>query len=278
MVSHKLPTVKSALKRMLNRTNDKRYAIRIRIVILDLSGISRSKIASIVGASVSTVDRIRIRFKEHQFEGLIDRREANGDSKLSEEFLFQLREIVYPTPKDFGYPQPTWTRELLIRVMKKLTGIEIRLGTMSRALKSIGARRGRPRPTVGCPWSDAEKSRRIAAIDQMRARCSRHDVVVYEDEVDIHLNPKIGLDWMNRGHQKEVLTPGQNAKRYLAGAYEPSTGRLIVVEGEKKTSDLFLRLLETLLKEYPKRNGYTSSWTTIEFIQAALSRRRCCTG
>ena len=85
----------------------------------------------------------------------------------------------------------------------------------------------------------------------MRGRCNRLDVVVYEDEVDIHLNPKIGLDWMNRGHQKEVLTPGQNVKRYLAGAYEPTTGRLIVVEGEKKTSDLFLRLLETLLKKYP---------------------------
>ena len=44
------------------------------------------------------------------------------------------------------------------------------------------------------------------------------EVAVYEDEVDIHLNPKIGLDWMVTGQQKEVLTPGQNEKRYLAGA------------------------------------------------------------
>jgi hypothetical protein len=37
-------------------------------------------------------------------------------------------------------------------------------------------------------------------------------VAVYEDEVDIHLNPKIGPDWMTRGQQKEVMTPGKNEK------------------------------------------------------------------
>jgi hypothetical protein len=36
----------------------------------------------------------------------------------------------------------------------------------------------------------------------------------------LHLNPKIGLDWMARGQQKEVVTPGQNQKRYLAGALD----------------------------------------------------------
>ena len=74
---------------------------------------------------------------------------------------------------------------------------------------------------------------------------------MYEDEVDIHLNPKIGLDWMLRGQQKEVLTPGKNEKRYLAGAYNPHTGELIWVEGEKKNALLFLRLLWKLHETYP---------------------------
>jgi transposase len=77
------------------------------------------------------------------------------------------------------------------------------------------------------------------------------EVVVYVDEVDIHLNPKIGRDWMLRGQQKTMLTPGKNEKRYLAGALEVATGRLIWVEAERKTSDLFIGLLWQLLKEYP---------------------------
>jgi len=75
-------------------------------------------------------------------------------------------------------------------------------------------------------------------------------VAVYEDEVDIHLNPKIGLDWMVRGQQKEVRTPGKNVKRYLAGALDAQSGQLIWVEGERKTSALFIALLKQLLEVY----------------------------
>jgi len=74
----------------------------------------------------------------------------------------------------------------------------------------------------------------------------------WEDEVDIHLNPKIGLDWMLRGQQKAVLTPGQNVKRYLAGAQNVRTGELIWVEGEKKNSVLFLWLLGVLVRQHPE--------------------------
>jgi hypothetical protein len=35
----------------------------------------------------------------------------------------------------------------------------------------------------------------------------RRQVAFYEDEVDIHLNPKIGLDWMVRGLQKNSTFP-----------------------------------------------------------------------
>jgi transposase len=74
----------------------------------------------------------------------------------------------------------------------------------------------------------------------------------YEDEVDIHLNPKIGQDWMVPGQQKRVQTPGQNEKRYMAGALEVRSKVLTWVEGKRKTSYLFLDLLDKLLREYPE--------------------------
>ena len=40
---------------------------------------------------------------------------------------------------------------------------------------------------------------------------------MFQDEVDVNLNPKIGCMWMPRGEQAEVVTPGNNEKRYLAG-------------------------------------------------------------
>jgi transposase len=278
MVSRRGVYVKGALRRMLKKTNDKRLSIRIRIAIMVVDNHKPSLISSTVDCAVSTVNRVADRFREHSIEGLMDRREDNGDLKLDEVFLGQLREVVDQSPREFGYHRPTWTRELLVAVMRKLTGVRVHVGTMSRALRKIGARRGRPRPTVGCPWSKAAKTRRINAINKLRANCRRNEVIVYEDEVDIHLNPKIGMDWMNRGHQKEVLTPGKNQKRYLAGALNPDTGELTIVEGSKKNSDLFLRMLESLSERYrdAKRiyvilDNYRIHSSRI--VQAALSHR-----
>jgi transposase len=135
--------------------------------------------------------------------------------------------------------------------MEELTGVKVHPATMSRALKRIGARLGRPKPVVGCPWSKACKNRRLAVIRRAIEGMQPGEVALYLDEVDIHLNPKIGPDWMNRGKQKEVMTPGQNAKRYICGALNVQTGCIDYVSGERKNSLLFLATLERLLKIYP---------------------------
>ena len=119
-----------------------------------------------------------------------------------------------------------------------------------RLVKRVGARWGRPRPVVSCPWKTRRRQRRIAALKQLAASATDENVVVYADEVDIHLHPKIGPDWMLPGTQRLVLMPGQNEKRYLAGAYEPRHRRLVYVEVDRKASWLFLNLLRALLESY----------------------------
>jgi len=204
-----------------------------------------------LGVSESTVRRLRRRFSQQGEAGLVDRREDNGDTKLGEQYLAILYEVVASSPREHGFTRPTWTREMLVEVLKRKTGVEVHVSTMSRALAEIGARRGRPKPTVACPWSKAAKTRRLRQIETLLANLPADEVAVYEDEVDIHLNPKIGWDWMVPGQQKEVLTPGKNEKRYLAGAQNAQTGELLWVEGDKKNSLLFIRLLWELTQHYP---------------------------
>lgn len=50
------------------------------------------------------------------------------------------------------------------------------------------------------------------------SRADAEHPVFYQDEIDIDLNPKIGANWMPKGQQKRIDTPGQNQKHYLAGA------------------------------------------------------------
>jgi transposase len=243
-------SVKEKLCKQLRGCRDAAVRVRFLIVINLLNDRSAYETAAVLGIHNTTVYRIARRFRSHGPWSLWDAREDNGDTKLDEHFLNVLQRVVRSTPQQFGWRRPTWTRELLVETMVRETGVRVHVTTMSRALAMVGARRGRPRPTVGCPWPKAAKTRRLNAIQRMLATLPRRHVAVYEDEVDIHLNPKIGLDWMGRGQQKEVLTPGKNVKRYLAGALEVRTRRLIWVEGERKTSALFIALLNELQQVY----------------------------
>jgi transposase len=244
--------VKMRLRQTRRTTRDKGLAQRCQIVLHAAKGRPSRTIAEAVGCSRSWVSRVLERFLEGGEAGLVDRREDNGQQKLDEWYLGRLYEVVSKRPTDYGYRRPTWTRELLVDCLGRLTGQRVHVTTMSRALAKIGARRGRPRPVVRCPWSETAKNRRLRGIQRVLARLPKGEVAVYWDEVDIHLNPKIGLDWMNRGQQKEVVTPGQNVKRYLAGAMNAVTGALTVVESDRKTSVLFVALLKALREDYPQ--------------------------
>jgi putative transposase len=245
-------TVKERLSKNFRRCRDAGTRTRYLIIFKLDAGRSPAEIASFLRVHRDTVYRVAGRFRAHGESSLLDGRRHNGAHKLSEDFLTTLDHLVRDSPRNHGHRRPTWTRELLLRTMLKRGYGKVHVATLSRALARIRARRGRPRPTVSCPWSTRRKNRRLNKIRQLIATLPRHEVAVYEDEVDIHLNPKIGYDWMGYGQQKEVETPGKNVKRYLAGALDVRTGELIYVEGENKNSWLFVQLLGKLYLHYPK--------------------------
>lgn len=243
---------KDKLKRSVRQCRTTLERTHYLIIVNLVNGRTAIDTASALGIGRATVYRVAKRFREHGAAGLVDRREENGKRKLDESYLTRLNEVVAHSPQDYCWHRPTWTRELLVETMWWETGTRIHASTMSTALKAINARRGRPKPTVGCPWSKRAKNKRLREIQQLIDHLPSDEVAVYEDEVDIHLNPKIGLDWMVHGQQKEVLTPGKNVKRYLAGAINSKTGELIWAESDSKNTLLFINLLWKLVNHYGK--------------------------
>ena len=171
---------------------------------------------------------------------------------MDEDVVDRVRLILTGRPSAHGFTRPTWTLEILRQVIAGVVGVLLSITHVWRLVKRLGARWGRPRPIVACPWKARRRQRRIAAIQRRVAAASDQQVVVYGDEVDLHLNPTIGPDWMLPGIQRLVLTPGNNEKRYLAGAYEPLHDRLVYVEGDRKASWLFVQLLRVLLEVYDR--------------------------
>jgi hypothetical protein len=74
---------------------------------------------------------------------------------------------------------------------------------------------------------------------------------LYQDELDVHLNPKIGRDWMLPNEQKVVITPGNNVKRCVAGGLNPKSGSIVWVVGERRNADLFIDFLRRVDSTYP---------------------------
>ena len=252
MVLHGSTRVK--LMKESRRTQDARYRTRCLIVLRCGEGWSVRRVAKALSCSISTVSKTRGRFEVWGLAGLIDRREDNGDCKADELYMQTVRWLLEGTPLDRGLSRPTWTKRLLIDQAHARTGVKVSLTTMGRVLKKLGARRGRAKPIGSCPWSRSRRKQRMKLISALVESTPTDQAVVWEDEADIDLNPKIGVDWMLPGTQRLVLTPGKNKKHYFAAAMDAHSDRLTWVSAEKKNSGLFIAMLKKLLTTYADRN------------------------
>ncbi|XXS80788.1 IS630 family transposase [Sorangium sp. So ce176] len=175
---------------------------------------------------------------------------TNGQRKVCAAHRQRLEQLLDVSPRYFGWARPTWTRELLARQLQRDTGLRLSVGHIGRLLRALGARRKRPRPFVRCPWPKSRERRKIGAIRKLIRGLPRDEIAFYADEMDVDLNPRLGLGWMRRGRQKRVLTPGNNQKRDVAGALTIGSGKLTWAFGARKSSDLFIAALAALLRRY----------------------------
>ncbi len=232
------------------RSGDPATALRFQMVARLGLGHSSVRVAHELDVARSTVVRAARRFACDGSAGLYDRRQHNGAAKVDERFRQRVATLLRGTPEDVGWSRPTWTRELLCLQMHREGWPRVAVCTMGRALAWLGARLGVPKPIVLCPWPRDERLRVLKALRKLEARASAEEPVLYSDEVDIHLNPKIGRDWMLPGQQRRILTPGKNQKFYVAGALDVRTGRLHKVGGWQKNTALFCQLLWLLAGRY----------------------------
>src|SRR5215831_6800779 len=93
---------------------------------------------------------------------------------------------------------------------------------------------------------DPQRIEKLARIRHTLEALGKRAIVLFADELDIHLLPKVGYQWMPKSATVKLVTPGQNQKYYLAGALEPQSGRLVHCLSPRKTNVLFRALLDRL--------------------------------
>ena len=263
------------------RSGDPATALRFQAVARLAAGSSTVKVARELDLAVSTVAGAAKRFARDGQYGLYDQRRFNGKTKADHRFRKRVVALLSSTPDQFRWRRPTWTRELLCLQMRSEGFPAVAVCTMGRVLAWLGARLGTPKPIVLCPWPRDARLRRISQIRALEARASAKEPVLYEDEVDIHLNPKVGRDWMLPGQQRRLVTPGKNKKFYLAGALDVRSGRLHTTGARSKNAVLFCDLLHLLARTYRHANrihlivdnyGIHKAQRTIQAFEALKGR------
>lgn len=225
------------------RGGDARVGRRANIVLLLSSGRSYREIRSVLFCGADLIADCVRRFREGGVAAVLEDRtpEASVPS-----WLLQVAQwLETTTPRDFGYFRSRWSCETLAEILFWETGLRKSRETIRRGLRHLKFVWRRPRPVVGP--DDPDYVGKLAAIRRLLSELPEDETAVFQDEVDVHLNPKIGSCWMVRGRQSEVVTPGNNQKRHLAGSLHWRTGTLLVsAPATRRNTELFLEHLDDL--------------------------------
>jgi transposase len=161
--------------------------------------------------------------------------------------ILVVRWLINHTPRDFGFFRSRWSCGLLALLLSEQHSVRLGAETVRRGLHQMGFVWRRPRPVVGP--RDPEHDRKIQRIQRVLRHLPTDETVVFQDEVDVHLNPKIGSCWMPRGEQAEVVTPGNNEKAHIAGSLHWRTGTLLLsAPGRQRNAALFVAHLDDLCR------------------------------
>jgi putative transposase len=246
------PKERKALLEHYRKASDPAVRLRAHILLLLADGHPWSRITAMLFTSPRTISRWKQRFERDGVLAVCCA--SRGRPRVLGVWwaAIVIRWVLKKTPRDFGFLRSRWSCATLVLLLWEEQRITVSAETIRRQLHCEQVVWRRPRPVLGP--KDPEYEQKLRKIRRLLAHLPDDETAVFEDEVDVNLNPKIGSMWMRRGEQAEVVTPGNNVKRYLAGSLHWRTGKLLVSPpGTRRNAKLFVAHLDDLrrrLRQY----------------------------
>jgi transposase len=252
---------------MLSQLRQARYGylLALHVLLLCAAGRTPTEIATFLFCSRSSVYRIVAAYRSHSlgFDFVDDTtlQPPVRTTVLSPALKRSLLALLKVAPNAFGWCRTRWSCATLAAQLKINRGIEVSADTTRRWLHQLGWVWKRAK--LIARDSDPQRVEKLARIRWLFEHPGPSQLLLFADELDIHLLPKVGYQWMEKGTQQEVMTPGTNEKNYLAGALDIVTGRLLHCVWFRKTNGLFLDLLKLIDGTYATRQ-YTKIFVVVD--------------
>jgi transposase len=224
--------------------------LRLPIVLLLAQHRSPTEIAEWLLCSRSSVYEVAACWQQGGRPGLKESTaESHSSLLLAPSLRRSLLALLKKSPMADGWYRARWSCATLALSLEARRGLRVSAETVRRWLQALGWRWKRAK--LVAKDNDPERAVKLAAIRFAVETLRPRQALVFVDELDIALLPKTGYQWMRKGTQTPVLTPGKNEKQYLGGGWDVRTGVVHSCFGERKTNALFRNLLDTLQRRYP---------------------------
>jgi putative transposase len=230
------------------------YLLALHILLLCAAQRTPTEIAAVLFCSRSSVYRVVQAYRAGHWRSWAEtgtswEQEPRQRPVLSPTLKRSVLGILKSAPRLCGWCRTRWscaTVALELGVRRRLT---VSGETVRRWLHELGWEWKRAK--VVAKDDDPQRGEKLARIRLAFEHLRAGVALFFADELDINLLPKIGAQWMPKGEQVEVMTPGTNEKRYLAGALDFTTGTITHCVWYRKQTGLFLDLLATLDRAHP---------------------------
>jgi len=226
--------------------------LALHLLLLCAAGRTPSEVAAVLFCSRSSVYRILRAYRAGTLtfdEGSERETQQRRLRLLTPSLKRSVLALLKTAPRMLGWCRTRWSCATLTVELQVRRGITVSAETMRHWLHELGWEWKRAK--VVAKDDDPERVTKLArirlAVEQLRAGAA----LFFADELDINLLPKVGYQWMPKGEQVEVMTPGTNEKRYLAGALDVTTGMVTHCVWYRKQTGLFLELLDRLDRTHP---------------------------
>lgn len=240
---------RNALLDLYRRTNDPQIRLRAHILLLLAEGYPWALIAAVLFTSASTINRWQQRFRKGGLEAVVGPRPPRASAWSAWWTALVIRWVTLRSPTDFGFVRSRWSCATAVVLLRQDYRVRVSRETVRRCLRRAGLVWRRPRPVLRP--KDPRRAEKLRKIRAVLRNLPAGETAVFQDEVDVNTNPKIGSMWMPKGQQAEVTTPGSNVKRYLAGSLHWRTGELILsAPGRRRNADLFVAHLDELRRRF----------------------------
>ena len=230
---------KDELLRELRLEKSRRYAERIKVILLLDQGKTYKSISEYLFLDEGTIANYRKRYKEGGLEGLIIDDYSAKKCYLNEDQLMalslHLESHIFLSTKD------------IITYIEKIFGVEYTTSGVTKLLKRMGFSYKKPKAVPG----KADRQKQQGFIDDYN-RFKFRGKVYFSDSTHPQHNPVISYGWFKKGIEFDVFTNSGRFRININGALCLDGLDIITRTCDRVNGDSICDLLKAIRRKNPK--------------------------